>query len=696
MDLSPDFTTCLLDLFSTGLPALDERLDGGYPDKSVVLIIGTGGTGKERLGYRFIDVGLTKGDFCLYATRLSGRDARLEGIASGLTTERMPSWIASEGGEAKIDMNDLAALSFNIKGLLNKNRGRRMRIVLDFLSPSLILNQPETVYRFLNQLFSETKQHDAVLLGLLEPGMHKPEVVATMEDLFDGVIVLSPKTSSPEAMPLISVKKMRGVSLHTASGGSFEWGGPTTESIPKGLDRRRIAVLPFRNISPDPNDEYFADGITEELITALSGIEQLSVISSTSVMKYKTGAKSVTDIARELTAGSLVEGHVRKAADRVRITVQLTDGRDERNLWAQTYDRQLNDIFAVQSEIAESVVEALKVRLLESERRSLRKTPTSSSEAYTLYLKGRYHSNKGGRESFEEAIRYFEMSIQQDTAFALGYAGLAANYQVMGGTGYSPPETAYPKALGFALKALELDADLGEAHAVLGIVLLHYEHDPRHAEEELKRAIAQNPSDSTAHAYYCALLAYEGHFSEAQAEMLKAVELDPLSASLRQWLGQTFYFQRMYDEAIEQYETALRMSPTNPGPYVWLMRAHVRKSMYDEALEAVEDSYQLTHQFLQKELWTAYVYAGMGKESESRRLLDEVEGRFSEEILSPYVVALTCFSLKDNDAGFKWLERAYSDHDPNLMRMGVDMDLEPARSDPRYAQLLDRVGLGRK
>jgi TolB-like protein/KaiC/GvpD/RAD55 family RecA-like ATPase len=681
-------------LFSSGVPALDERLGGGYPDKSVILVLGKEGTAKERLGYKFIEDGLDS-DYCLYATRLSARDATLEAVASGLKTGKMPSWIASEGGEAKIDMNNLASLSFNIKALLNKNGGQRIRIVLDFLSPILILNQPESVYKFLNQLIAEIKQHDAVLLGLLDQGMHKPEVVATIEDLFDGVIALNPDSSSPGVAPLISIKKMRGYSLNHASSVPFQWGEEPATS--KELDKDRIAVLPFRNISPDPNDEYFADGITEELIMALSGIEQLSVISSTSVKKYKASTKGVCDIARELSVGSIVEGGVRKAANRVRITVKLTDGRDEQSLWAQTYDRQLDDIFAVQSEITEKVVEALKVRLLESERRILRKSPTSSPEAHTLYLRGRYHLNRGGRESTEEAIKYFELSIEEDSAFSLGYSALAICFQVLGNMGYAPPAIAYPKAMAFALKALELDGDLGEAHAALGISVLQYERDLGRAEVEIKKAIELNPSDSTARAYYCALLGYQGRLSESEPEIMKAIELDPFSAFNFQWLGVTLYHQGKIDKAIEQYEKSLRMSPSNRGLYAWLIRAYVRNSSYNKALKAIEDLYQLTtHEPLQKKFWTAYVYAAMGKEEESRSLLDEVEGKFEKEILSPYLVALTHVKLRDSDAVFKWLERAYDDHDPNLIRMGIDLDLEPAKSDPRYAQLLGKVGLDRK
>jgi len=462
------------------------------------------------------------------------------------------------------------------------------------------------------------------------------------------------------------------------------------------LDSKRIALLPFANISPDPADEYFADGMTEELIDRLAQVKSLKVIARTSVMSYKKKEKKVSEISRELEVGTLVEGSVRKAGNRVRVTVQLISAGTEEHLWSSHYDKDLDDIFAVQSEIAESVVEALKVKLLESEKRNLRKSPTSNPEAYTLYLRGRHHYNKGGRESTEEAIKYFERSVQQDPTFALGYAGLATCHQAMIVTGYTRPAIAYPKAMALARKALELDPDLGEAHAVLGSVLCFYERDFRRAEKEITEAIALNPSYSTAHLWYCIVLHAEGRPNEAHAEVLKALELDPLSPRINAVIGHSLGLQRMHDRAIEQLESVVRTNPRFRFTYGELVLECVGNSTYEKALKAIEDLSRLTNQPLEKKLYTAYVYAAMGKESESRSLLDEVEGRFEEEILSPYVVALTYFKLKDNDAGFKWLERAYSDYDFNLLRLGIDVYLEPARSDPRYAQLFGRIGLDRK
>jgi TolB-like protein/Tfp pilus assembly protein PilF len=465
---------------------------------------------------------------------------------------------------------------------------------------------------------------------------------------------------------------------------------------PEAAERLTVAILPFRNLSSDPENEYFTDGITEELISALSAIDRLKVISRTSAMQYKASSKGVIEIAKELTADSLVEGSVRKSLNRVRISVQLIDGRDEGHLWAATYDKELDDIFAVQSEIAEKVVEGLKVKLLESERRNLRKSPTSSSEAYTLYLKGRYHWNLGSKENLNEAMKFFELSVQEDPRFALGYVGLAQTHSLMAVYGYLHAEIAFPKAKGLAMKALEIDATIGEAHVVLGIIANTFEHDSSRAEEEFKKAISLNPSYPTAHMLYSTVLREQGRFKESHVEILKALELDPLSPLIDLTFGISLYFQRMYDKAVQKFERALRLNPNYAGAYRWLTRAYVSSSSYDKAMKAIEDSYRLDHQPLLEKLQTAYVYAAMGKGKESHGLLTEIEERFHDEILSEYLVARTYLMLNDKDAAFMWLERGYSNYDPALVYMGIDMELEPVRSDPRYVALLDKMGLGPK
>src|SRR2546428_217071 len=284
------------------------------------------------------------------------------------------------------------------------------------------------------------------------------------------------------------------------------------------MDKHRIIVLPLANISSDPRDEYFADGLTEELISSISNISELSVISRTSAMTYKGTSKKVGDIGKELDVGSVLEGSVRKSGNRMRIAVQLIDARDDKHLWAQNYDREFDDVFAVQSDIAKKVADALRVRILPGETRQIEKKPTNNSEAYGLYLKGRYLWNKRTKEALLKAIQYFTEATKKDPNFARAYVGLADCYIIMENWGYLTTAEASPKSKMYVTRALELDDSIAEAHVSRASILMAQEWDVEGAEREFKRAIELNPSYATAHHWYGnGLLAPQGRFDEAQS-----------------------------------------------------------------------------------------------------------------------------------------------------------------------------------
>ena len=287
------------------------------------------------------------------------------------------------------------------------------------------------------------------------------------------------------------------------------------------FSKRRIAVLPFSNISPDQKDEYFADGVTDELISTLSKIRELNVISRTSVLQYKasgTGSKSVGEIGRELSVGAILEGSVRKFGNRVRITIQLIDAETDQHIWSETFDKELEDIFAIQSEIAVKVADALRLRLLEVDRRHVAEESTKDSEAYVYYLKGRFFWNKRTTEWLYRGIEQFRIAIEKDPSFAIAYSGLADCYAILGRRGDMAPSVAYPKAKECALKALELDDRLAEPHATLGAILSEYECRWKDAEKEFQRAIEINPSYAMAHNYYCLYLGHVGRSAEGIVE----------------------------------------------------------------------------------------------------------------------------------------------------------------------------------
>jgi adenylate cyclase len=464
--------------------------------------------------------------------------------------------------------------------------------------------------------------------------------------------------------------------------------GSTKEE--SGLDPHRVAVLPLENMSPDPNDEYFADGMTEELITTLAGIKELTVIARTSVMQYKKASKKVLDIGRELSAGTVLEGSVRKAGNKVRITVQLIDARSDGHIWAQNYDRELDDIFAIQSEIAEKVAGTLRVKLLESERGRMESRQAADVGAYTLYLKGRHYWNERTKQGMEKAIEYFNAAIKQDPSFARGYSGIADCYGVMAKNGIMEPESGYRNAKEHALKAIELDPMLAEPHAVMAGYALYYERDPKKSEAEYRKAIELNPNYASAHQWYSHLLGFERRTEESTREIVKARELDPLSLIISVNFGDNLYYQGRFDEAMAHFQSIIEANPDFPVVYPSQVQACLRRSMFDEALKAADRVSELQGDEYEANVLRAYIFATMGRADEARRLLSKVEQEWAG---NQYNYSLCYFAMGDSDKGFECLEKAYEELDGNMYQMGVDYELGGVRSDPRYLSLLRRLGL---
>ena len=389
------------------------------------------------------------------------------------------------------------------------------------------------------------------------------------------------------------------------------------------LDRRRVAVLPLKNMSPDPNDEYFSDGMTEELITSLSKVPGLTVIARTSVMQYKALPKRIVEIGRELRVGTLVEGSIRKAGNRVRITVQVIDAENEGHLWAQNYDKQLDDIFAIQSEVAEKVAEALKVKLAEPEKRRMEKGATSDPEAHDRYLQGLFYWNKRTPEGLKKAAQLFQKATLKDPDFALGYAGLALSYFITASNLYDDPTIYFPMAKDFALKALSLDDELAEPHAVLASVREGFEYDLDGAEAEFKRAIGLNPSYASAHQWYSHHLMLLNRKDEAWAEVSKALELSPLSLIINTNVADAHFWRGEFDKAIEQARKVVEMDPSFAAAYRTLFFNCLMAKRFDEAREVVKAYSKIgtTADIMEAE---ADLFAFEGKQDEARKLFDEL------------------------------------------------------------------------
>jgi len=466
-----------------------------------------------------------------------------------------------------------------------------------------------------------------------------------------------------------------------------------TAPAPPRFTKSRIAVLPFANMSPDPNDEYFADGMTEELITSLSGLNEITVIGRTSVMRYKDSKKSLAEIGRELSAGSLVEGSVRKASNRLRITIQLVDSQSEGHIWAQKYDRQLDDIFAIQAEIAESVTKELKIRLLESEKNRIQKRPTESTEAYMLYMKGRHYWNERSEGSVRKAIEYLERSVEIDKQFGLAYSGLADCYLVMGYNRQAEFLPSFEKAKAYSEKAIHLDASLAEAHTVLAAATHNLEFEYVKSEPEMKRAIELNPNYPTAHQWYAQFLWFRRRFVEAEAEIRTAVELDPFSLIINVNLGDIFRLQEKLDLAIEQYKKVVQMDPNFYPAHLGLLQAYLLKKNRAAAFQEVEALAATSNDPMGGKLGRALVYASMGETKEAKELLEQVVGEYESGQPSPYDVATVHFLLGENGKGFDWLGRAYEVHDSGLNGLLTDPEIRGVSNDPRLLALARKLNL---
>jgi adenylate cyclase len=463
--------------------------------------------------------------------------------------------------------------------------------------------------------------------------------------------------------------------------------------MPIRLDAKRIAVLPFVSMSPDPNDEYFADGMTEELISSISNIGDLSVISRTSVMKFKRGGKTASEIGQELKVGTLLEGSVRKADSFVRVTAQLVDVKSDKHLWSQNYDRELKNIFALQSDIAKQIADILRVKVLSQEKDRIARNPTNSTTAYTLYLKGKYHLNKRHQEDLTRALEYFRQSVEDDPSFALGYAGEADCHLLLRDDWAIDTEANFEKAKMMVSRALDIDPSLAEAHATRGLLLCD-EFKLREAEEEYKRAIELKPSYSTAHQWYqLNVLCPEMRWDEAQEQIEKALELDPLSPVINFNHALLYDAKREYEKALELYNRVLELDPRYPA-HGFMMWVYGRMKRFDRMDEEASTFVEQMQKIFPAKLWVDMCRAFCKDDNETlSSLLPELETHINGPFQVSFPIACCYFKLGQKDKGFEWLERSLSKKESSLLGIMYDPDLDGVRTDPRYLDLLKKLGL---
>jgi TolB-like protein/Flp pilus assembly protein TadD len=455
---------------------------------------------------------------------------------------------------------------------------------------------------------------------------------------------------------------------------------------------KSIAVLPFESLSEDKSNAYFTEGVQEEILTRLAKVADLKVIARSSTQKFNSTPENLPDIAKRLGVLNVLEGSVQKVNDQVRVNVQLINAMTNAHLWAETYDRKLTDIFGVESDIAKAIAETLQAKLPGAEESLIAKHPTESTEAHELYLKGRFFWNKRTPENFEKAITYFQQAIEKDTSYALAYSGMADCYALLADYGAAAPDETMPKAKAAALKALQIDPNLAEAHASLAEILHDYDWDYAGALREIDRAIELNPNYATAHQWRAEFLSTQGRHEEAIAEAKRALELDPLSSIINRILGDVYLQARRYDEAITQSRKAIEIEPNFPSAHLVLGRSYGARGQYSEAVaEFIKLAELVGRGEASREMHDAYANGGWN--GYLRYVAENGTTKTTAGYRKAYGVAASFAELGEKDEAFAWLEKAYQQREYELTLLRVSPEIDNLRSDPRFTDLLRRVGL---
>ncbi len=468
----------------------------------------------------------------------------------------------------------------------------------------------------------------------------------------------------------------------------FRWIDFGAES---SIDLRSIAVLPLANLSGDPEQEYFADGMTETLITELSKIAALRVISRQSVMQFKGTKLSLPEIARKLNVDAVVEGSALLIGERVRITVQLIEAATDVHLWADNYDRDLSNVLALHSEVARAIAQEIHIAVTPEETARLADVQEVNPEAYRLYLLGHYHLYKWAPADLDKAIRYFQQAIELDPQYAQPHVGLAKYYGALGFWGYMPPRIAFEKQRAEATLALDIDSNLASAHAEYAQVYFYYDWDWQKAEEEFQRAISLNSSYAYAHQFYAWFLAAMGRTEDAHTSISRALELDPLSVLAYMTATDVFWLSRQYNQAITQLQEALDLFPNDPQALSRLGRNYEQTSMFAEAIGEAERAVTLSPDFVEHYWMLGHTYAVAGKTAEARKVLDDLHALAKKQYVQPFGFAVIHTGLGENDEALDWLEKAYQDRNGWMVFLQVVPWLDPLRSDPRFHDLLRRM-----
>jgi len=490
---------------------------------------------------------------------------------------------------------------------------------------------------------------------------------------------------------LSTASLLRSPGEQTARGSTTQTGALRQVRLSKIIDS--LAVLPFENATRDPEHEYLSDGIASSLINTLATVPKLRVIAQSTVFRYKGRPIDPQAVGRELNVRSVLTGRIMQSGGSLRIGTELVDVPTGSQLWGAQYDRKPGDIFAIQDEISNEISEKLRLKLTRAEKKRLTKRQTDDAEAYRLYLKGRHHWNRWTEDGFYKAIEYFQQAVEKDPAYALAYTGIADSYVLLGWNSYLPPKDAFPKARVAAMAALRLDPELGEAHSPQAAVLWLYDWQWPEAQMEFKRSLALNPAHPTASHWYAECLMTMGRHSEAIARMKSSQDLDPLSLIISVAIGWAFYMAGQYEAAIEQLHRTVEMDPNYPVTY-WILGLTLRKmGRHELAIAEGEKGVKLSGGSALMRAVLAQTLATADRRKDALQILDDLTTLSKEKYVSPYFFAGIHVGLGEDDRAIEYLEKSYEEHSHWLIYLHIDPSMDRMRSNPRFQDLLRRIGL---
>jgi eukaryotic-like serine/threonine-protein kinase len=612
------------------------------------------------------------------------------GIISGTPSYMSPEQVRGDDLDARTDIFSLGLVLYEMATGTQAFRGGTGGAIIE-----AVLTRPPASVRSINP--QVPPRLEAIIEKALRKDrgqryQHAAQILADLQRLKrasdSGSVDREPDTQSVPAFPAhhLSSANNPGSGASTPPSGSFR--APRVSKMISSL-----AVLPFENVSRDPENDYLSDGITSSLINNLATVPKLRVMARSTVFRYKGREIDPQAIGRELHVRAVLTGRMMQSGGSLRIDTELVDVATGSQIWGAQFDRKPGDIFTIQDEISQEISGKLRLQLTRAEKKRLVRRHTEDAEAYRLYLQGHHHWNRWTEEGFYKAIGYFQQAIQKDPGYALAYAGVADSYVLLGWNSYLPPKEAFPKGKAAALKALELAPDLGEAHTDLAAVLWLHDWQWPEAQREFQRSLELSPCYPTANHYYAECVMTMGRHAEALTRMKKSLELDPLSLIINVAIGWAYYHARQYDQAVEQLLRTVELDPNYPMTY-WILGLLYRKTArYDSAISAGEKGVHLSGGSPLMRAALAQSYAEAGRAKDAQQILDDLTKLAQHKYVAPQFFAGIHIGLGEYDRALECLEKSCAEHCHWLLYLHIDPSMDSLRDNPRFQELLRRVGL---